>query len=180
MATKPFETYFDERTVLTGLQAPSGDDRLVLRSGTVFKENFVYNKALATVADAVDVTTITTVDVWYQPANTLVQGITTPTFTYATNQFTYIGPNQINQTSMKAAMSCLLDAAGAAPYEIGIFVNNLLIGNGMSVTVADTGISYVACEVQRILVTGDVIDFRVRSRSGAIDLIVQNAQLVIG
>ena len=180
MANTPFDEYFDGKTDLVGQQGPTGDDFLVLRGGSVFKGNQVYNKAIAYAADDTDVTTINTVDVWEQVANTLVQGVTTPTFTYATNQFTYIGPNQIVQTSLKASMSCKLNAVGDAAYDIGIFVNDLLIANAMTVNVADTGISYVGCEVQRLLVTGDVIDFRVRSRAGIIDLIVQNAQLVIG
>jgi hypothetical protein len=180
MANKPFDEYFAAKTALVGQQAPTGDDFLVLRAGTVFKGNQVYIKAIATAADDSDVTTINTVDVWEQVANTLVQGVTTPTLTYATNQFTYIGPNQIVQTSLKASMSCKLDGAGDEAYDIGIFVNDLLILNAMTVEVADTTISYVATEVQRLLVTGDVIDFRVRSRAGIIDLIVQNAQLIIG
>ena len=180
MANKPFDQYFSDKTTLVGQQGPTGDDLLVLRGGTVFKGNQVFIKALAYAADDTDVTTITTADVWVPPANTLVQGVTTPTLTFATNQFTYIGPNQIVQTNLKASMSCKLAAAGDAAYDIGIFVNDLLIANAMTVNVADTGISYVAAEVQRLLVTGDVIDFRVRSRAGTIDLIVQNAQLIIG
>jgi hypothetical protein len=181
MANKPFDEYFTDKTALVGQQAPTGDDFLVLRAGTVFKGNQVYNKAIATAADDTDVTTISTVDVWVPPANTLVQGVTTPTLTFATNQFTYIGPNQIVQTSLKASMSCkLVPAATAAAYDIGIFVNDLLILNGMTVNVNADGLSYVAAEVQRLLVTGDVIDFRVRSRAGIENIIVQNAQLVIG
>jgi hypothetical protein len=180
MANKPFDEYFAAKTALVGQQGPTGDDFLVLRGGTVFKGNQVYNKAIAYAADDSDVTTINTVDVWEQVANTLVQGVTTPTFTYATNQFTYIGPNQIVQASLKASMSCKLDAAGDAAYDIGIFVNDLLILNAMTVNVADTGISYVATEVQRLLVTGDVIDFRVRSRVGDENIIIQNAQLIVG
>jgi hypothetical protein len=180
MANKPFDQYFTDKTDLVGQQGPTGDDFLVLRGGTVFKGNQVYIKAIAYAADDSDVTTIATADVWVKPANTLVQGVTTPTLTYATNAFTYIGPNQIVQTSLKASMSCLLDAAGDAAYDIGIFVNDLLILNSMTVEVADTGISYVATEVQRLLVTGDVIDFRVRSRAGIENIIVQNAQLIVG
>jgi hypothetical protein len=180
MANIPFDQYFTDKTAAVGQQGPTGDDYLVLRAGTVFKINQVNIKAIAYAADDSDVTTITTADVWVPPANTLVQGVTTPTLTYATNQFTYIGPNQIVQTSLKASMSCMLDAVFAAPYDIGIFVNDLLILNSMTVEVADTGISYVGAEVQRLLVTGDVIDFRVRSRSGILDLIVQNAQLIVG
>jgi hypothetical protein len=182
MANIPFDQYFTDKTAAVGQQGPTGDDYLVLRAGTVFKINQVNIKAIAYAADDSDVTTITTADVWVPPANTLVQGVTTPTLTYATNQFTYIGPNQIVQTSLKASMSCKVAPAipGTANYDIGIFVNDLLILNSMTVEVADTGISYVGAEVQRLLVTGDVIDFRVRSRSGTLDLIVQNAQLIVG
>lgn len=179
MATKPFETYYDERTLLTGLQSPSGDFALTMRSGTVFKQNFVYNQAFAYAVDDTDVTSFNTIDVWESIANTLVQGVTTPTFTFATNQFTYIGPNQINANTFYAAMSCKTDGAPAANFDIGIFVNDLLIGCGMTNYVT-TGLAFVSTQVQRILVTGDVIDMRVRNRDGAAPgLILQNIQMVI-
>jgi hypothetical protein len=180
MANIPFDEYFDNKTEAVGQQGPTGDHYLVLRGGTVFKGNQVNIKAIATAADDSDVTTINTADVWEPIANTLVQGVTTPTLTFAANAFTYIGPNQVVQTSLKASMSCKLAAAGDEAYDIGIFVNDLLILNSMTVNVADTGISYVATEIQRLLVTGDVIDFRVRSRVGEENLIIQNAQLIIG
>ena len=178
MATKPFETYYDERTLLTGQQSPSGDFFLIQRSGTVFKQNVVYNNAFAYAADDSDVTSFNTIDVWESIANTLVQGVTTPTFTFATNQFTYIGPNQIIANSFYAAMSCKTDGAPAANFDIGIFVNDLLIG--AMTNYVTTGLAFVSTKVQRILVTGDVIDMRVRNRDGAAPgLILQNAQLVI-
>jgi hypothetical protein len=182
MANIPFDEYFDNKTNAVGQQSPGGDDYLVLRSGTVFKINQVNIKAYAIASDDTDVTTITTADVWVKPANTLLQGVTTPTLTFAANAFTFIGPNQIVQTSLKASMSCKFEGApvGFAPYDIGIFVNDLLIGNSMTVDITDTAISYVGTEVQRLLVTGDVIDFRVRSRAGTVNIIVQNAQLVVG
>jgi hypothetical protein len=180
MPNTDFDIYFGNKTDLVGQQAPTGDDYLAMRGGSLFLSNLVWNKAIATASDDSDVTTINTVDVWEPIANTLVQGVTTPTLTFAANAFTYIGPNQVVQTSLKASMSCKLDAAGDAAYDIGIFVNDLLILNAMTVNVADTGISYVATEIQRLLVTGDVIDFRVRSRVGTEDIIVQNAQLIIG
>jgi hypothetical protein len=182
MANIPFDEYFDNKTNAVGQQSPAGDDYLVLRSGTVFKINQVNIKAYAIASDDSDVTTIDTADVWVKPANTLLQGVTTPTLTFAANAFTFIGPNQIVQTSLKASMSCKFEGApvGFAPYDIGIFVNDLLIGNSMTVDITDTAISYVATEVQRLLVTGDVIDFRVRSRAGIVNIIVQNAQLVVG
>ena len=182
MANKPFDEYFDGKTDLVGQQGPAGDDFLVLRGGSVFKGNQVFNKAIATVADDATETVIATVDVWVPIGGTLVQGVTTPTFTFATNQFTYIGPNQIVQTSFKAAVSLekVADVAGPANYEVGIFVNDLLILNAMSTWVVAAQTVYVAAEVQRLLVTGDVIDMRVRTRGGIDNLIVQNAQLVIG
>ncbi|GAH07984.1 unnamed protein product, partial [marine sediment metagenome] len=159
---------------------PTGDDFLVLRGGTVFKGNQVYNHAIATVADDATETATTPVDTWVEVAGTLVQGVTTPTFTFAANAFTYIGPNQIVQTSLKAAVSLTKVLAGSQPYEVGIFVNDLLILNGMKTTVPEAEFVYVAAEVQRLLVTGDVIDMRVRSRSGTDSLTVANAQLIIG
>ena len=184
MANKPFDQYFTDKTALVGQQGPTGDDFLVLRSGTVFKGNQVYNKAIATMADDATETATTPTDTWVQVAGTLVQGVTTPTFTFATNQFTYIGPNQIVQTSLKAAVSLTKVLADAQTYEVAIFVNDLQILNGMSTLVPDPVVggetAYVAAEVQRLLVTGDVIDMRVRARTGSDALTVVNAQLVIG
>jgi hypothetical protein len=182
MANKPFDEYFEDKTDLVGQQGPDGDGFLVLRAGTVFKGNVVHNHAIATVADDATETVIATIDVWVPIGGTLVQGVTTPTFTFATNAFTYIGPNQIVQTSLKAAVSLekILDVDGPANYEVGIFVNDLLILNAMSTWVVESQTVYVATEVQRLLVTGDVIDMRVRTRGGLDNLIVQNAQLVVG
>ena len=180
MANKPFDEYFAGKTDLVGQQSPSGDDDLTLRGGSVFKGNTVFNKAIATVADDATETVIATVDVWVPVGGTLIQGVTTPTFTFAANQFTYIGPNQIVQTSFKAAVTLTKVLAGAQTYEVGIFVNDLLILNGMKTTVTDGEFVFVSAEIQRLLVTGDVIDMRVRSRSGSDDLTVANAQLVIG
>ena len=179
MATKPFETYFSERTLLTGQQSPAGDEQLTLRAGTVFRQNVVYNKALAYGGDAVTVTALATADVWYPLDNVLVQGVTTPTFTYAANQFTYIGPNQIVQTSLKGAVSIQADVLSTI--EVGIFVNNLLIANGMSTYLGEANKPlYVASETQRIMATGDVIDLRVRSDTATTSVTVPNIQLVIG
>jgi hypothetical protein len=177
--TRPFDTYFANRTELVGQQSSAGDEFLVLRGGTVFRGNQVFNKAFAYAADDSDVTSFNTVDVWEPIANTLVQGVTTPTFTYANNQFTYIGPNQVVQNTIYAAMSCKTDGSPATNFDIGIFVNDLLVGNGMTSYVT-TGLAFVSTQVQRILVTGDVIDLRVRNRGGATPgLILQNIQLVI-
>jgi hypothetical protein len=180
MANKPFDEYFEDKTALVGQQGPDGDDLLVLRAGTVFKGNVVYNHAIATLADNTTETVIVTVDVWEKLGLTLVQGVTTPTFTFGVEDFTYIGPNQIVQTSLKAAVSLDKEAGADANYEVGIFVNDLLILNGMSTQVVAGQTAYVATEVQRLLVTGDVITMRVRSRSGDDNLIVANAQLVVG
>jgi hypothetical protein len=179
MANKPFDQYFTDKTALVGQQAPTGDDFLVLRAGTVFKGNQAYIKAIATLTDNTTETVINTVDVWEKLGLTLTQGVTTPTLTFGVEDFTYIGPNQIVQTSLKAAVSLTKVLAGAQPYEVGIFVNDLLILNGMGVTVTDTETAYVSAEVQRLLVTGDVISIRVRSRSGSDDLTASNAQLLI-
>jgi hypothetical protein len=180
MANKPFDEYFTDKTALVGQQGPDGDDLLVLRAGTVFKGNVVHNHAIATLTDNTTETVINTVDVWEKLGLTLVQGVTTPTFTFGVEDFTYIGPNQIVQTSLKAAVSLTKVLAGAQTYEVGIFVNDLLILNGMSTTVTDAEFIYVAAEVQRLLVTGDIITMRVRSRSGDDDLTVTNAQLIVG
>lgn len=180
MPNKAFETYFAERTALVGQPAPTGDELLVLRSGTVFRSAQVFNRAIATVADDATETPTTPIDTWVVIAGTLVQGVTTPTFTYAANQFTYIGPNQVVQTTMKAAISATKVLAGAEAYEVGIFVNGLLILNGMQVTVTTGETAYVSSEIQRLLVTGDIIEMKVRNRSGTDSLTVINAQLVIG
>jgi hypothetical protein len=175
--TKGFDAYFGGRSLLTGVQSPSGDYHLTLRAGTVFQENFVYNKAYAGFS-GVAVETPTNADgVWVPIANTLIQGPTTPTFTFAANQFTYIGPNQLVQTSLRASISG--QSVGTGYYEVGIFVNDLLVGNPMQ-TAFDAGVRYLATEVQRVLVTGDVIDMRVRPVANVNSITLLNGQLVIG
>jgi hypothetical protein len=180
MPNKAFETYFAERTALVGQPAPTGDELLVLRSGTVFRSAQVANKAIATIADNATETVINTVDVWEKLGLTLVQGVTTPTFTFAVEDFTYIGPNQIVQTSLKAAVSLDKVAGTDSNYEVAIFVNDLQILNGMSTHVVAGQTVFVSSEIQRLLVTGDIVNMRVRSRVGTDNLIVANAQLVIG
>jgi len=177
MATKPFETYFDERTLLTGQQAPAGDHFLTLRSGTVFKQSVVYNKAYAGFNNS-PTQQVSVADVWMPLDAVMVQGATTPTFTFATNQFTYIGPNQIIPNTIKAAMSCVVEVAGGGHFEIGVFVNGLLIGDPMVIAVAQ-GFEYVATEVTRLLVTGDIIEIKIRELAGTDTVTVSSAQLVI-
>lgn len=178
--TRTFEAYFAGRTALVGQQSPSGDEYLALRGGTVFRATQVYIKGFAYDAENLTPTPTSVVNTWTPLANTLVQGVTTPTLTFSANQFTYIGPNQIVQSSLKAAISAYVATGTNLAYEVGVFVNDLLIGVPMQVAVSDTGMAYVAADVQRILVTGDVIDMRVRNVTDGTSLIVANAQLVIG
>jgi len=175
--TKGFDAYFSGKSLLTGPQSPSGDSLLTLRSGTVFQQNIVYNKAYAGFADSSTETLTNADNVWVPIANTLIQGPTTPTFTFATNQFTYIGPNQIIQTNFRAAISG--QSVGTGYYEVGVFVNDLLVGDPMQ-TAFDAGVRNVSTQVQRVLVTGDVIDMRVRPRGNINSITIFNGQLVIG
>ena len=181
MANKPFDQYFSDKTALVGQQGPDGDDFLVLRAGTVFKGNQVYNKAIATMTGNATTTDTTPINTWVPLGGTLIQGVTTPTFTFAANQFTYIGPNQIVATSFKAAASLVGTTTPVESYEIGIFVNDLLILNGMLASASSDGVTFVSTEIQRLLVTGDVIDIRMRNTNAAVSpVIATSVQLIIG
>ena len=187
MANKTFETYFGERTVLTGAQAVAGDEVLVLRSGTVFRGSNVYIKANAILSDDATPTPMPVTDQWEAIAGTLTVDVLTPSLTFAANQFTYVSPNQIDPTVISASVSLRKKEAGAGEevYEVGIFVNASLIGNGIKATVVEgvnpeDGIVAVTVQALHVLQVGDVIEFKVRNRTGTDDVTVQNAQLVVG
>lgn len=178
MANLTFEEYFETRAVLSGAMGVGGDEKLTLRGGTVFRESVVEIKAHASMADSAVETVLAAVDTWAMVEN-LIQGPTTAAFSYATSQFTYLSPNREYPSSLKAKASLTKVLAGAQDYEIGLFVNDVLIGNGMRVTVVDGETAFVSCEVLHTLITGDVVDLRVRARSGDDDITVRNAQLTI-
>jgi hypothetical protein len=179
MANTPFDTYFADRPELIGNQPLNGDATLVLRDSTVFRKLNLDNRAYAMFSDDADETPCPVVNEWVLMANTLSEQGHTTTFTFAANQFTYVGGNTNVVNTFMASMSCKKLLAGDSSYDIGIFVNGLLIGNSMKVTVRENVVSYVSCTIQRLLVTGDVIDMRVRTRTLTNPLTISDGQLVI-
>jgi hypothetical protein len=181
MANKPFETYFGERTVLTGAQPVAGDELLILRSGTVFRGTNTFIKGSAILSDDATAITITVQDQWESIAGTLVVDVITPSLTFATNQFTFVSPNQINPTVISANVSLDKEvASGTQVYEIGIFVNDALIGNGIKAAVGESLTQGLSVSALHALQTGDVIELKIRNRDGIDNMTVANAQLIVG
>ena len=176
---KAFETYFDTKPVLSGPQPTAGDDLLVLRGGTVYKSNTVDNKAFASLYDNVTSTTITAQGTWVQVTG-LTQGATTPTFTFANDAFTYVGPSQIVPANFFFNASLFYTVVDGAGLEIGVFNNGVLMTGGMRVDALDNVNKVcVACNVMANLTIGDVIDFRIRNRDNTGDVIVTDAHMGI-
>jgi hypothetical protein len=181
MANTPFDTYFADRPELIGNQPLTGDATLVLRDSTVFRKINLDNRAFAVFSDDSDETQCIVIDTWVKMANVLSEQGHTTTFTYANNAFTYVGDNTNIVNTFMASMTCK-KLLGAIPgnYDIGVFVNDLQVSSSMSVAVYQGQFSYVSCTVQRLLVTGDVIDMRVRARTYADEpLTISDGQLVI-
>jgi hypothetical protein len=183
MANETFESYFATRTALTGPQGSGGDQDLVLRSGTVFRRSITDIFAQATITDNATPTAIAGVDLWAKPAG-FTQGPTTAAFTYASDTFTFIGVNQVVPTRIKAAISFLTENDDDI-IEVGVFINDALVGNAMSSAGKIALNAFVAAEVLDTFVTGDLVTLRVRNRTdegagAAGDVTLVNAQLIVG
>ena len=177
MAKKPFDTYFASKGQLPGDELIVDDEILVLRSGTIYRGAVDINFAFANLEGDATNTVISAVDVWSVIGGTLLEVSKTVTFTYAANAFTYIGPNQAHVTPIRAAVSLL--GAVAADYQVGVFVNAVLVGLGMTVHSTVTQVGHVTTSAPYALQTGDVIDIRVRNVTDATDVIVRDASLEI-
>ncbi|GAG54975.1 unnamed protein product, partial [marine sediment metagenome] len=116
MATKTFEDYFASKGQLPGEELITGDEALVLRSSTVFRGAPDINNALSNMQGNALVTTINTVNVWEQINGVMADAGSTATFTFAANQYTYIGVNQIGADTIRASVSLL--SAADAQYQV--------------------------------------------------------------
>jgi hypothetical protein len=178
---RAFNVYFANRGALPGEVPVDGDEQLILRGGTVYRAGAAAAYANAAMNANAVATTITTVNVWEVIGGVLVQGLTSPTFTFAANEFTYIGINHIAPASIRASMSIIAAAvvAGLA-YEVGVFVNGIQVGPSMSVNATSTEVGFVLIEAAHALQTNDVIDMRVRNIKDDTDATLIDAQLIIG
>lgn len=181
---RPFEDYFKNRTVLVGGQSSVGDEILVKRSGTIFRASSVFNKAFASINHNSTPITIAAQDVWY-PITGMTDQMSTQSFSFASDAYTYIGPTQIYpcSISLSATLSKIWSGNGGEEYEIGIFLNGAQLQNTMStVCIEDATQAFktnVTSIVGHILVQNDVIDARILNRSGTDNVIVEDLQLVI-
>jgi hypothetical protein len=178
--TRAFDVYFGNRTALPGEIAIAGDELLVLRGGTVYRMAGAPLFAYASLDGGVDTTTIATIDVWVPIAGTLIQGVTTSSFSYAANQFTYNGVSQAVPTRLSAKLSMLRVGGGSDSYEVGVFANGILVGTGMTCSAQASIEGFTYTENPHIMETGDIIDMQVRSTTGTADCIITSAQLLIG
>lgn len=179
MANITFEQYFKNRAETVGSSPASGDLKLVLRGDTVFKSLDINSRAMAYMSGNSTATAITSVDAWTPIGGTLSTIHVAACWTFASNQFQYIGPTQATPVILTANASLYKTSVGVEGYEIGIMVNGVVIGTGIRASVASGEYAAVSCTVPYILSTGDVVKLVVRSKDGTNDITVTEAQLVI-
>jgi hypothetical protein len=178
---RPFNEYFANRTVLPGDVLIANDELLVLRGSTVYRHPGAALFAYAALSGGTDTTTITTIDVWVPIEGTLVEGAASTNFSFAANEYTYVGPNQSGPQLLKAKMSLFRAGGGGEDaYEVGVFVNGSLVGTGMTTGASANIVGFAATENFHSLQTSDIIDMRVRNTTSANDCIITSAQLIIG
>jgi len=177
VATKAFEDYFAGKSVLPGDQIIAGDEVLVLRSGTVFKAQPAPDFAFSEMEGNAVETAIVTQNVFVPIEGILVVNLLSTTFTFAANDFTYIGPNRLHVAHLFAGMSVAKVGGGDDRYEIGIFVNGLQVGQGMLAGCSTSVVAYIQCSSYYTLQTNDVINFHIRNLDSTSNAVVQSAQV---
>jgi hypothetical protein len=115
--------------------------------------------------------------VWEQISGVMADAGSTTTFTFAANQYTYIGVNQLGADTIRASVSLL--SAADAQYQVGVFVNSVLVGLGMTTSATTLNAAFVSSAAPYALQAGDVIDLRVRNITDAVNVTVLDAQLEI-
>ena len=181
-STRTFEEYFANRGSLPGEDPIEGDELLIMRSGTVFRGTPATALAYASMnANPVE-TVINTIDVWEPIGGSLDNLFASTNFTFdqPSNAYTYIGTSMQHAEPINVRASLSKAGGGDNIYEIGVFVNGSIQGTGMSVGASTALVGFVASAVPRVLLTGDVIDMRVRNLSGNSNVTVIDAQLTIG
>jgi len=178
--TRTFEAYFGSKAQLPGEQIIEDDELLVLRAGTVFRAATFADGAVASMAQNATATTLTTVDLWYSFDGTLADLDHTDSFTFATNQYTFIGDNRLHPSRLEVSMSLSKAGNGDRDIEVGLFVNAALVGTAMGVQTSGGFLTSVYCVAPYTLQTGDIIDARIRNLDGSgDDVTVEYAQLAI-
>lgn len=181
---RTFEDYFINRTPLVGGQSSTGDQALILRNGTVFRASSVFNKAFAALKNNSTPIGIVANATWYQITG-MTDEMSTQSFSFANDAYTYIGPTQIYPASitLNVGISKIWSGLGGEEYEIAIFVNGVLYQNKMSTALSEDATQSLkvnaTCIVGLILTQGDVITAHILNRSGTDDVIVEDVQLVI-
>lgn len=176
MATKAFEDYFASKAGLPGDQIIANDEVLVLRSGTVFRAQPSADTGFAEMIGNAVETVIATQNVFVPIEGILVASLLSSTFTFAANDFTYIGPNRLRVVELTASMSVAKVGGGDDRYEIGVFVNAVQVGQGMLAGCSTSVVAYIQCSSFYTLQTNDVINFHIRNLDSTSNAVVQSAQ----
>ena len=116
---------------------------------------------------------------WVPIAGTLADVDHTDSFTFAANQYTFIGANRLGNARLEASLSVSSTPQGIVQYEIGLFVNGSQVGTSMGASSSGDRLSSPYCIAPYTLQTGDVIDVRVRNITDIENLLVAYAQLAI-
>ena len=177
--TRTFEDYFANRGSLPGEDPIEGDEMLVLRSGTVFRGTPITTAVYAAMNANVVETVINTINVWEPIGGTMDNLFASNNLTYLDNAYTYIGVNLQHAEPLMARATLSKVGGGDNLYELGVFINDIIQGTGMSVGCSTAFRACVVCGVPRVLQTGDVFDMRVRNLSGTSNVTVVDAQLTV-
>ena len=144
--SKTFAQYFTERSSLPNNDLQEGDQFLVERAGAVLAYQPFFNRAYMSMEGNTTETVITAEDIWTPIAGIFVAGELTSNFTFASNQFTYVGPTQQIAMSMFGAVSCFKEGGGFDDYSIGIFENGVQVGTSMRAACGDTETVHISTQ----------------------------------
>lgn len=171
---RTFEDYFETKAALVGAMGAAGDEMLVRRSGTVFNNTYMVNRAYADMEDNAVLAGTTSAAAWVLVAGFTDQ-VSTASLTFAADQYTYSGPNQTYPCKITVTASVV--AAGTDDYELAVFLNAAKLTKIRFVGSTDHIAVALVCMVP--LTTGDVIDVRIRNVAGTDDCTVVDAHLAI-
>jgi hypothetical protein len=175
-----FEDYFSGRTTAATDRILEGDRLLILRAGQVFQSAGISPRGYASEDNNALVTAITH-NVWTPPNYTLGNEAFTDHFTFAANKFTYTGPNQAIVSAIRAAVSLEKDAGGGAVIaEVSVGINGTPTGSIMSTTIDDGVVTFMSTTIFYTLQTNDEIEILIRNTTDGDDIVVIDAQLIIG
>ena len=174
---RTWEDYLEGKSALVSAMSSAGIELAVRIADVVYNWTVVINRAFAEMQDNAVLAGTTVLNAWVTIAG-MTDQVSTATLAFATDQYTYSGPNQTYPCRIGGVVS-VLGSVDTDDYEVGIFVNSVL-QTKMRVTANSAEHRLVPVEGHVILATGDVIDLRIRNITATNDITVVDATLNIG